>query len=457
MAFNAATEWDVRTTGSDTNGGGFQVGATGTDFSQQDSAQVTYTDLVIDGTTNTKVTSAAHPFDSTSPGNIINITSGTGFTVQRVQIVSVTGSTATCDKSLGTLGSTGGNGKLGGSLAVPLTAMNLGVSTNTVWIKAGTYTQTTTSNWNNASVGSMNITGYQTTHGDGGTKPLMTTATNSVNILSVNTGAGTGNIIFRNISFSNTAGTRGDCFFATGGLNNLIAIDCVMDGFRFAVNGDNNNFTNVFSSVALNGCEIKNTTNDPVRNRSGLISITGCYIHGCSGTISTVSAGIPILVDHTIFAATTGIAITSVGVLQVSNCTFSAGSSDAINLTSRAMITNCIFYGQTGSGKAINSNAVTNVQVCRNNAYGSNAGGNLNNVPLDIAPVSLSAGPFTNSGSGDYSLNSTAGGGAACKGAGFPGAFPGGTSTGSIDIGAVQTAASVGASLACNPFGGFIG
>jgi hypothetical protein len=46
--------------------------------------------------------------------------------------------------------------------------------------------------------------------------------------------------------------------------------------------------------------------------------------------------------------------------------------------------------------------------------------------------------------SGDYLLNSAVGGGAALKGAGLPGMFPGGTSTGALDIGAVQSASGGG-------------
>lgn len=146
MAFTAAVEWDVWTTGSDTNGGGFAVGSGGTDRSQQAAAFKTYTDLVIDGTTNTDMTSAAQPFTSADIGNIVNITSGTGFTVQRVQIISIpSGVIARVDKSLGTLGSTGGNGKLGGALATPGTAGGLMVAGNTLHIKAGTYTITSAS------------------------------------------------------------------------------------------------------------------------------------------------------------------------------------------------------------------------------------------------------------------------------------------------------------------------
>ena len=47
MALSAGVVWEVRTTGDDTNGGGFDstVTSPGTDYSQQTAAQITYTDL----------------------------------------------------------------------------------------------------------------------------------------------------------------------------------------------------------------------------------------------------------------------------------------------------------------------------------------------------------------------------------------------------------------------------
>jgi len=54
-----------------------------------------------------------------------------------------------------------------------------------------------------------------------------------------------------------------------------------------------------------------------------------------------------------------------------------------------------------------------------NNAYGSNTNGARNGIPVGTNDVTLTANPFNNAGSGDFSLNGTAGGGAACKGAGF--------------------------------------
>src|SRR5579885_697525 len=116
-AIAATAVWDVRTTGSDTNGGCFDKGVTspGTDFSVQDAAQVSYTDLVI-GSTTTQGTSSAHAFGSTHPGNCIHISAGTGCTTGWFEITSVSGTTATFDRSLGTAASTC-TAVLGGGLA----------------------------------------------------------------------------------------------------------------------------------------------------------------------------------------------------------------------------------------------------------------------------------------------------------------------------------------------------
>jgi hypothetical protein len=134
MALAAGTIWEVRTTGAATNGGAFNPlnAVPGTDRSQQDAAQFTYTDLVISGST---FTSAAFPFSSAERANVINITGGTGFTTGRYEILSVSGVTATLDRSPGTNGSTGGAGKLGGAVTDLATVGAAVVPGNTVYIK----------------------------------------------------------------------------------------------------------------------------------------------------------------------------------------------------------------------------------------------------------------------------------------------------------------------------------
>src|SRR5260370_35258687 len=69
MAISAGTAWEVRTGGSDSNGGLFTAGqaGAGTDYSQQDAAQLSLTDVVTDGTTT--VTSLTGGFAAAMIGN----------------------------------------------------------------------------------------------------------------------------------------------------------------------------------------------------------------------------------------------------------------------------------------------------------------------------------------------------------------------------------------------------
>jgi hypothetical protein len=76
-----------------------------------------------------------------------------------------------------------------------------------------------------------------------------------------------------------------------------------------------------------------------------------------------------------------------------------------------------------------------------NNAFYNNGTAPTVGFNAGIGTVTLSANPYTSIGS-DFSLNSTAGGGAACKGAGWPGALNFG-GTGHADIGPLQASGAV--------------
>jgi hypothetical protein len=147
---------------------------------------------------------------------------------------------------------------------------------------------------------------------------------------------------------------------------------------------------------------------------------------------------------------------------SVTNNVIVNGSGDAITLTSvvSVLIRGNTLYNNVGNTAAIfiNTDTVTHIEsnivigtgakpgiaataagtiVGRYNAFRSNSVDYLL-VDSGLGDVSLSADPFTNAAVGDFSLNSTAGGGAACKAAGYPGTFPNGTTVGFLDIGAVQ-------------------
>jgi hypothetical protein len=73
-----------------------------------------YKDLLIDGTTNTKVSSAARPFTSADIGATLNTTGGAGFNITAQNgaiptIVSVSSGVATMSAPMGTVGSIGGS------------------------------------------------------------------------------------------------------------------------------------------------------------------------------------------------------------------------------------------------------------------------------------------------------------------------------------------------------------
>jgi hypothetical protein len=136
-----------------------------------------------------------------------------------------------------------------------------------------------------------------------------------------------------------------------------------------------------------------------------------------------------------------GFDLGSVGY-QLVDCTAQGNGSHGFALTGNAalgaFLANCLAYGNGGEG--FGSDGVKSGARLLNCAGGNNTSGNYSatNLPNVEGFVALTADPFTNAAGGDFSLNSAAGGGAACRGAGFPGAFPAGTTTGYLDVGAVE-------------------
>lgn len=115
MAIGAATVWRVRISGNNANGGGYDatISGAGTDYTQQDSPQLSLTDIACSATTT--VTSATGGFTSAMIGNAIRITGG-GATSGWYFITARTDTnTITVDRTPGTV--TAGTGKVGGGLA----------------------------------------------------------------------------------------------------------------------------------------------------------------------------------------------------------------------------------------------------------------------------------------------------------------------------------------------------
>jgi len=476
MAVANNTQWDIRTGGASTNGGGFVPGSGGTDFSQQNSPNSSGTAGTATGTTAFQ--DVGHAFTSGEVGNILQITSGTGFTAGFYQVVSVTTGVATLDRSPGT--GTVAVWALGGSLP------NFGglwagsakpyCYGNTVWIKSGTYNLTDVGVGFQATsclyVGNpgggdgtwLQFVGYQTTHGDGGTKPLLTTSVNSLLMIYMNGSGSCSRLRFENISFSNTASTRAAGAYVQNGPGapDITFFNCIFDGFSIGIFGDVANSV-WFSDLRVVQCEIKNCVSHAISNGGSgggyyigpPTVIDSCYIHGNGGAAfhmnGNTTGGAAIIIDSVLYNNANGVSVTS-GVsnsaqsLQVIRCAITDSTGDGIagsaaigpfGLTLR----NNIFYNNGGYGVNLQASCPAAV-INFANAYGANTSGAINNLSAGIGDVSLSADPFTARASANFSLNATAGGGPVCKAAGFPGVSLFGT--GSVDIGALQSAAGGG-------------
>lgn len=249
MTLSTATVWEVRTTGSQNNGGGYTSG--GTDYSQQDAAQLNPTDLAcLD--TSTTLTSATGGFTSAMVGNIIHITAGTQFTVGWYEITGYTDTnTVTIDRTAAVAGqnATAGTGyvggafKIGGSLDDEFFTEK--VEGNITYIKAGTYTATEHIDVQADPAGTATtpiiIEGYNAVRGDfptGDNRPLLimgnyrfkTSSFYHIKHLRFTTTESTGvypyysNVVL-NCKCQNTSGTAGYSAFY-GAVRGIIFISC---------------------------------------------------------------------------------------------------------------------------------------------------------------------------------------------------------------------------------------
>jgi hypothetical protein len=437
MALSASVVWEIRPSiGSDSNGGGFNpsVSSPGTDYSQQNSAQYTGTDGTAAGTA--AFTSVSHSFVAADVGNMINIASGSGFTTGYYTIVSVATGTATLDRSPGT--GTVAHYALGGALNGLAFLINgvVAVNGNTFYIKnTGSITLTVFSGGAGMQCAygrpaSFSMIGYGSTRGDSG-QATITTATNSCTIFQCDGLGNQSNLAcyFTNIIFSNTASSRSAWASqqaAAGGV--LIFANCVFDGFTSIIN------MTVYQLVMIN-CEVKNNTAHIADCLAYSCLLVGCYFHGNTGTFFLDGGSFAVFTakdcvfynNGGAISVTAPLAINSQFVVSVINCAIVSNSGTGISLASAGTnypqplyIVNTIIYGNGAFGINVGTSTSPSYSAGANNAMGGNTSGNVSGgYTPPTGTVTLTANPFTNPSGGDFTLNSTAGGGAACKAAGY--------------------------------------
>lgn len=283
------------------------------------------------------------------------------------------------------------------------------------------------------------------------TRAIVQCATNNVDMFEIGT-TFVGYRIIRHIEFIHTAATRGLAFStATGNPHPNVIIDCVIDGCRYAFQGDNGAYW-LGSGMSFINCEIKNCTSGGILaqevTNNGEPLIFGCYIHDNNGPGFIGSRAVKLINCVIVDNVGDGIECSANGgIIIVNNCIIANNGGDGISMGSTGSdgagtpfiyAINSIIYGNGAFGITFGANG--GIVVNANTAYGANTSGNFgaNITELVSTIVALSGDPFTNAAAGDYTLNNTAGAGASCREAGFPGAWDSATMTGYMSIGTMQ-------------------
>ncbi len=445
-------------------------GTWGVDYSQQNSAQISWTDTVI-GATTTQFTSAANPVTKAMTGNIIQQTSGSGFTTGWFEIVSTSGTTATCDRSLGTTASTAGHATLGGALDGIGTLSSAMIASNWAFIQTTSgYSRTASATFSQActpsnSVPYSRLIGYTTYRGDNG-RAAITLSTNTGLTALIMSGSGwkVENLSINCASLGTSIGITASANY--GQIRNCKIANFTTKGISVTTN-----------QVIVDFCEVTGGTaaaTSAIALSVSQVGVTNCWVHDnvCPGIVASNGVFVmDCLITNNTGASSDGIQCQYTSTI-LGNTIYNSGRhgiSNTVAFVVALEIRNNILSQNGGYGLVTSSSTGTPLTpFLDGNAYYSNTSGTRNNGddlgttnPIDgIAPyvttkdVILSADPFVAKASDDYRLNTTASGGAACRGFGVPQTWPGNTLTvSSLDMGVSQHA-DPAATFVGNPFPG---
>lgn len=476
MSLSGNTGIEVRTTGSDTNGGGFNAATGVTDYTQQDAAQLSLTDLATSGAGVTTLTSVTGGFTAAMVGNLIRINSGTNFQTGWYEITAYTNTnTVTLDRTptSGAAGS-GGNGKVGGALASPGMAGALiesaasGGGGMDIHIQAGTYTLTSSTdnvsggvlrvNYNGSVSNPTRIIGYQTTREDMQEKPIIHAGARTGLSNGFIRSQGNYTQIFNiEVNGNSGASNMGLQVGAGGGLIAFCKVsNCPAIGVLLA-NGYNavlwTEVTGCGGTAAIHmsggaatayGCAVHGNTTVGIRCNSSSYRVLRCLIYSNTG------------------ASSDGIQVATGAYQEIQHNTVYGNGRHGLYFTSNqtyfsGVISDNIFSENAGYGIGADSSLINYLQ--KNNAYYNNTSGARDTNADDsftIGAITLTADPFTSKGTGDFSLNRVVGGGAECRQAASLGAFGSSATTGYLDIGAVQSPCNLTESDNTLQFGSYV-
>ena len=405
------------------------------DYSVLATPRISYTDMVIGASDSTTYTSSANPVGPNLVGNIISITSGTGFTVKYAEVTSVSGSIASCDSSLGTVSSTGGHGGLGGCLntpGIPYTIAGSG-------IVGVTYIKNTSSiAVSSALQVAGTVVGYSSNRWPGNmdTKPSINAAADSISLFTINN-----NGCVRNLAFTNTSAHSGITAISASHYDCFIH-DCTVDSFDIGI------------SVSSGGATISNCyVSNPNASGFGIkcvsttevIVIAGVEVRGNSNaSVTGIQLASMTMLKDFIISGVTGVGLVFNGDSATAhNGTIYGCGSHGVTVSTHYSPTLFNVYCEGNGGYGFYGTGIGYVHRLINCSGYNNTSGNFTSdfsgSPYSIQGfVACSASALNTPGSYDFSLNNSAGGGALLRAAGFPTVYPGGSTSNYADIGAAQ-------------------
>lgn len=444
MAVAATIVYEVRpTNGVDTNGGGFKPGASGTDYSQQNAAQYALTGVTSSAANAIMLTASAA---ADMVGNIAQVISGTNATAGFYEIISVSvGVSITVDRNWGTGAVASGVVNIGGALQTIgkintiMTTSGSNTAGQTFWIKAesgisisaGITLSPTSSSGSNIS----QVNSYTSSRGDNGQVTI--TATGGSGFTMITSSPSSVGLIWRNV---------------------------VLDGGnRTSIKGCSLQGTNILAKNWL----VKNCTNGGISMNNRNNTIQQCRATANAGGGGAIvmenSNGSNYAIDCIADANTvTGFAGNDFVAVRCISANNTGGSTDGFggpmaNNTATLMLDHCVAYGNGRHGFNFSSSIITPIFMFNcvgysNSSKDINYGGTVTATSIEsdynfygtqtgytanTHDVVLTVDPFVNGGSLNFALNNTASGGAAVRGAGFPGVLGTG-GTGYADGGALQ-------------------
>lgn len=429
----------------------------GSDYSQQNGAQVTVDGVTITGTvqaTTTNLKLTGHTVVASEVGNTYLSTGGTA-TAGNYEIIGISGTdTWIMDRSMGTSTQTS-TGAMGGAFASPGKAGQYHVAGNDIWIKNGTYTMSSSSNvsggvlslsGNEPAGPGLNgqVIGYNSTRGDLQTTvqraslsniPLLQQSSGSQNLITL----GGNTTIVDSLQFYSNGQIPGASIVSNGFANQTRRCYANAMGYLYR------QLTN--SRAFVLDCESNAHTVSAIASGANAVVIR-CYVHDASSSSGAIAIGNDSFVSDCIIA---NYGTGTNGAMQIGdncfvqnvtvyNTTGSAGNAFyAGSGVFGTILANCLAVGSSQVGFAKSGNP--NWFILQNCAGYNNTGGDYTTGGLVTLEnfQTLTGDPFANAAGGDFSLNAIAGAGALCRGMGLPGTYPAGLSVSNRDIGAVQT------------------